>query len=293
MLQGSIVALVTPMTASGDVDYPAIQRLVKDHLQAKTDGLVILGSTGEAATLTANERAKIIETVVREVSGQIPVIVGTGNYATQKTLEQTVEAAKLGADMALVVGPYYVKPTQAGLIAHYEALQAANIPIILYNHPGRTGVDIQPETVQKLAKLPHIIGIKESSSLERAKQLIEICPKDFIVLSGDDENALGTIKAGGKGLISVAANVYPQHMKHMIQSALDNESERAEALHKQLTPFFHAMSLETNPIPVKWAMHASNKIDTGIRLPLQPLAVQYRDELTGVMETVEADIHAG
>lgn len=283
MLHGSIVALVTPMLSTGEVDYPALQALINWHINAHTDGLVILGSTGEAATLSFKEREQIIKSTVEFVDGRLPIIVGTGTNCTAQTLDLTRQAAMLGADAALVVGPYYNRPTQKGLIAHFEALLEAHFPIIIYNHPVRTSVDILPETVLHLAQFENIIGIKEASSLERIMTLLETVPDDFLVMSGDDANALDAVKAGAVGVISVAANVIPEAMHALMSAVRQGNLSEAQAQQSKYMPLFESLGLETNPIPVKWALHQLGKIDTGIRLPLQPLDVQYRDRLEAIV----------
>lgn len=284
MLQGSMVALVTPMLENGEIDYPSLQSLLDWHIDASTDAIVVLGSTGEAATLSFKEREQVITQTVKHVDGRVPVIVGTGTNATAQTLDLTRQASLLGATAALVVAPYYNRPTQTGLIAHYETLLDADFPIILYNVPSRTSVDILPETVLTLAKHKNIIGIKESSTLARIMTLLETAPDHFLIFSGDDFNALEAVKAGAAGVISVAANVVPQAMHAMMTAARAGDLEHAQAIHDRLLPLFQALFLETNPIPVKWALHHMGKIESGIRLPLQQLAVQYQLPLSAVLD---------
>jgi 4-hydroxy-tetrahydrodipicolinate synthase len=284
MFQGSMVALVTPMLENGEIDYPALQQLIDWHIQSNTDAIVALGSTGEAATLTFKEREQVIIQTVKQVDGRVPVIVGTGTNATAQTLDLTRQAALLGADAALVVAPYYNRPTQKGLIAHYETLLDANFPIILYNVPSRTAVDIHLETVLTLAKHKNIIGIKESSTLERIMTLLETAPDDFLIISGDDINALEAVKAGAVGVISVAANIVPGPLHALIMAGRAGDLEHAQAIHDRLLPLFQGLFLETNPIPVKWALKQMDKIESGIRLPLEELDVQYHLSLGALLK---------
>jgi 4-hydroxy-tetrahydrodipicolinate synthase len=287
MLHGSMVALVTPMHASGEIDFPALHRLIDWHVDAHTDAIVVIGSTGEAATLSFKERELIITQTVKHVDGRVPVIVGTGTNCTAQTLDLTRQASMLGASAALVVAPYYNRPTQSGLIAHYETLLDAEFPIILYNVPARTSVDILPETVLTLAQHKDIIGIKESSTLERIMLLLETAPDRFLIISGDDINALEAIKAGAVGVISVAANVVPAALHALVSAAREGDLDRAQQIHEKHLALFNGLFVETNPIPVKWALHHWGKIEAGIRLPLQELSVQYRDPLGALLSPVK------
>lgn len=284
MFKGSMVALVTPMLESGDIDFQALRNLIDWHVECETDALVVLGSTGEAATLSMEEREQVIRHTIEHVKGRLPVIVGTGTNNTAQTVQLTRQAAELGANAALVVAPYYNRPTQRGLIAHFEALLDANIPIILYNVPSRTAVDILPETVLTLAKHKQIIGIKESSTLQRIFDLINAVPEGFLIISGDDINALDAVKAGAVGVISVAANVVPGAMHAMMVADSANDYSHAQGIHRRLLPVFQGLFLETNPIPVKWALHHLGKIESGIRLPLQQLAVEYQARLGDIID---------
>lgn len=288
MLSGSMVALITPMTERGDIDFSALSRLIEWHIASNTDALVVAGSTGEAATLSFKEREELLTHVVREVDGRIPVIAGTGTNCTKQSLDLTRQAALLGADYALVVTPYYNKPTQNGLLAHFETVAEANIPILLYNVPGRTACDCLPETVLQLAKIDNIVGIKESSTLDRCMTLLETAPDDFMIISGDDINALETVKAGGAGVISVAANVVPSQLHALMAETQRGNLEEAIALQSRLKPLFEGLFCETNPIPVKWAVHQLGLCSAGIRLPLQPLAVQYQPQLKAILDKVMA-----
>lgn len=286
MFQGSMVALVTPMTKSGDIDDDAMLRLIDWHCEAGTDGLVILGSTGEAATLTAKERERIISQTVKRVNGLIPVIAGSGTNATQTTLDYTQQAKDLGVDAALICTPYYNKPTQAGLLAHFSAAADLGLPIILYNVPSRTAVDLLPETVISLAKHEYIVAIKESHSLERCLILLDLCDDDFLIISGDDANALPCIEAGGMGVISVAANIVPDLMHACIEAALSAEMPTALLLEEKMRPLFDALFVESNPIPVKYCLNRMGKIQPILRLPLTPLSLAYHTKLDTVLDNL-------
>lgn len=285
MITGSIVALATPMTASGEVDWPALDKLVEMHVEKGTSSIVAMGTSGESATLDTEEHLKVIEVVVQKVNGRIPVIAGTGANATSEAIYLTQKAQELGVDAVLLVTPYYNKPTQEGLYLHHKAIaEAASVPQILYNVPGRTACDMLPETVARLAKLENIIGIKEATGdIDRARDIISRVSADFAVYSGDDETAYELILAGGKGNISVTANVAPAEMAELCDLALAGKADEAKALNDKLMPLHNAMFLESNPIPVKWALHEMGLCDTGIRLPLTPLAEEFREPLRKVL----------
>lgn len=286
MLSGSMVALVTPIQANGSIDKKSLHNLVDWHLESKTDALVIAGTTGEAPTLTSQEQFNMITTVVDQVAKRIPVIAGTGGNSTQHVIELTEQAKKAGADAALIVTPYYNKPTQNGLYEHFKSV-ADNValPIILYNVPGRTACDLQPETVLRLSALSSIIGIKEATGkLERTIDILRLCGNDFPVFSGDDASNLALIKNGAKGVISVTANVAPRKMHDFCEAALSANHELAEQLDAELMPLHKALFLESSPIPVKWALHQMGRIPAGIRLPLLPLDTRYHAELKKVLQ---------
>lgn len=284
MLYGSIVALVTPMSATGEIDFDALHRLVDWHLESGTDGLVIAGSTGESATLDAQERAALLSSVVKQVAGRIPVVMGTGTNNTAQTVSLTRQALELGADAALVVAPYYSRPTQEGLRLHFEAVAAVGLPVFLYNVPGRTACDILPETVVALASVPHIWGIKEASSLERCMTLLQACPESFIVLSGEDAQSMTSVIAGAKGVVSVAANVVPHEMHTMIALASEGSIMEANALNTRLEPLYGALFCESNPIPVKWALKEMGMTEPYLRLPLTLLGEEKRVTIRRVLE---------
>ncbi|MFI4956144.1 MAG: 4-hydroxy-tetrahydrodipicolinate synthase [Gammaproteobacteria bacterium] len=284
MLSGSIVALVTPMSETGDIDFDALHRLVDWHLESQTDAIVVTGSTGEAATLTPEERADILSAVVKQVAGRIPVVAGTGTNNTAQTVELTRFARDLGADAALVVVPYYNRPTQQGLKLHFKAVASIGLPIFLYNVPSRTACDLLPETVVELAEVKHIIGIKEASSLERCMTLLQTCPESFIVLSGEDGQAMASVIAGAKGVISVAANVVPEAMHTLMALASGGSIMEANQINTRLQPLYQALFCEPNPIPVKWALKEMGMMEPHVRLPLTLLSEEKRVTITRVLE---------
>lgn len=270
MFQGSMVALVTPMDANGSIDYKTLQALVEWHIASGTRGLIIAGTTGEGATLTAEEQLALITQVVGLVAGRIPVIAGTGSHSTRQTLELTKQAKNAGADAALIVTPYYNKPTQQGLLAHYTLIaDTIDLPIILYNVPARTACDLLPETVETLSKHPRIIGIKEATvAIERGVDILNRCDPSFLVLSGHDATAYELILRGGAGVISVTANIAPSQMQAVCLAALAKDKTLAAKLNQELMPLHDTLFLEPNPIPLKWALHEMGRIPAGIRLPL-------------------------
>jgi len=281
MITGSIVALVTPMHDDGQVDWEALDRLVEFHIKEGTDAIVAVGTTGESATLDTKEHCAVVERVVKVTAGRRPIIAGTGANSTSEAIELTQEAKIVGADAALLVTPYYNKPPQRGLIAHHEAIAAAvDIPQILYNVPGRTACDMLPETIAALADVEQIVAVKEATGdLERARQVIDLVGDRMAVYSGDDETAYQLMLMGGKGNISVTANVAPKMMHELCMLAMDGKADEAKALNDKLMPVHNAMFCEANPIPVKWAMHKMGYMGQGIRLPLVPLENRYRAKL--------------
>lgn len=288
MFSGSIVALVTPFTEAGAVDHAAVDGLVDFHLEQGTDGLVVAGTTGESAALTRTEWRDLLEAVVRRVDGAIPVLAGTGSAATATAVEQTRLAGETGADAALVVTPYYVRPPQAGLEGHFHAIaEASAIPIMLYNVPSRTAVDLLPETVERLSAHPRIVGIKEAKwDPQRIRELIRRCGPAFSVLSGDDPSCLRAMECGAAGVISVAANVAPANMHELVRLATAQDWDAARRLDQRLQPLFGMLALETNPIPVKWALFEMNRVGPQIRLPLTPLDAANRAPLRQCLETL-------
>jgi len=289
MIQGSIVAIVTPMLPDGAIDYPAFSRLIDWHIDSGTDAIVVVGTTGESPTLTEQEHCDVIEYCVKQVNKRIPVVAGTGSNSTREAIYYTEAARDVGADACLIVVPYYNKPSQEGMYQHFRLIaESVDIPQILYNVPSRTGCDLLPETVDRLADVDNIVGIKEATGdLDRAKHVITLCADRITVLSGDDATALDLILAGGKGNISVTANVAPAQMHEMCRLALAGEREKASLLNARLAGLHNALFLEANPVPVKWALHELGYIDRGIRLPLVELNNAYRIPLR------EAIRHAG
>ncbi len=278
--EGSIVAMVTPFQ-DGKVDEPKIRELVEFHVKNGTDAIVPCGTTGESPTLSHAEHKRVVEVTIEAAAGRIPVVAGTGSNSTAEAIELTQHAKKAGADGVLMVCPYYNKPTQAGLIAHYTAVAAAvDIPIIMYNIPGRTGVNMLTETVAVLAELPSVVGMKEASgSLEQMTEVISLCGDRLTVVSGDDTLTLPLMAVGGKGVISVVANIVPKETAEMTRAALNGDWKRAKELHLRLFPLCKAMFYETNPIPVKTAMQLLGRLNGELRLPLCPMSQANRDKL--------------
>jgi 4-hydroxy-tetrahydrodipicolinate synthase len=285
MIKGSIVALITPMDERGDVDHQSLARLIDFHIEAGTSAIVSVGTTGESATLDEAEHCAVISRCVEFSAGRIPVIAGTGANATAEAIRLTHCARDAGADAALLVTPYYNKPTQAGLIAHYGAIaEAVDIPQILYNVPGRTACDLLPATAAALASVPNIVGIKDATGdLERLSQLRALCGDDFALYSGDDATGCEFMIRGGDGVISVTSNVAPRLMAEMCVAALAGDRETALALNHRLDGLHHALFVESNPIPVKWAMHAMGLAPRGIRLPLTWLSAELDAEVHQAM----------
>lgn len=286
MITGSIVALVTPMTPDGDIDWAALTDLVDWHIQEGTTAIVAVGTTGESATLNVKEHCQVIGKVVEQVQGRIPVIAGTGANCTREAIELTRAAHSVKADACLSVTPYYNKPTQEGLFLHHKAIaEAVAIPHILYNVPGRTACDMDNETVSRLADIDNIIGIKDATGdVERGADLIERCADRIAIYSGDDITAVELMLLGGNGDISVTANVAPRLMADMCAAAMAGDASLARQLNDNLMPLHNNLFLESNPIPVKWALHAMGKMTEGIRLPLTVLSSQHQPELRNVMK---------
>lgn len=290
MITGSIVALVTPMLENGKVDWGALDRLIDFHIDNGTDSIVAVGTTGESATLDVKEHCLVIKHVVNRVAGRIPVIAGTGANSTAEAIELTETAHQSGADACLLVTPYYNKPTQEGLYQHHKAISdAVDIPQILYNVPGRTACDMQPETVARIAELKNVVGIKDATGdIVRAKQVIDAVPEGFAVYSGDDPTAFELILLGGHGNISVTANVLPAQMSRLCKLALEGKADEARALNDELMPVHSAMFVESNPIPVKWALADMGLMGGGIRLPLTPLDSKYHAQVHEALEAAGA-----
>tara|TARA_B100000287_G_scaffold417981_1_gene454375 strand:+ start:245 stop:1120 length:876 start_codon:yes stop_codon:yes gene_type:complete len=277
MITGSIVAMVTPMHADGSVDWERLDQLVEFHIKEGTDAIVAVGTTGESATLSTAEHCDVIERVIKVAGGRRPIIAGTGANSTSEAIELTQEAKNLGADACLLVTPYYNKPPQRGIIKHHEAIAAAvDVPQILYNVPGRTACDMLPETIAALADIEQIVAVKEATGdLERAHKVIELVGDRMAVYSGDDPTASDLILLGGKGNISVTANVAPKMMHELCMLALDGKADEARALNEKLMNLHKSLFCEANPIPVKWAMQRMGLMEGGIRLPLVELDERY------------------
>lgn len=281
-IHGSIVAIVTPMFEDGSVDWDGLKQLVEWHIEQGTNSIVAVGTTGEASTLSMEEHTKVIAEIIRVANKRIPIIAGTGANSTVEAIELTKEAKDLGADAALLVTPYYNKPTQEGLYQHYKKIaESVDIPQILYNVPGRTGVDMLNETVIRLSAVDNIVGIKDATGdVPRGIQLLHgLDSKNMVVYSGDDPTAWELILAGAHGNISVTANVAPHVMSQVCIAALADNKAEANRLNTQVSQLHDILFCESNPIPVKWALHEMGKIGTGIRLPLTPLAEQFRAPL--------------
>jgi len=285
MFQGSMVALATPMLPDGAVDGEALSRLVEFHVESGTDAIVAVGTTGESATLDTKEHLNVVREVVKLAKGRLPIIAGTGTNSTSEAIELTEGAMEAGADACLLVTPYHNKPAQEGLYQHFKAIaEAVAVPQILYNVPGRTACDMLPETVERLAAVSNIVGIKEATGdVDRARDILQRCGDRLDVYSGDDGTAMELMLAGGKGDISVTANVAPKAMKAMCTAAAAGDRAQAEALNQPLESLHKNLFLESNPIPVKWALQELGLIQGGIRLPLTPFAEQYHDALRSAM----------
>ncbi|WP_101760162.1 4-hydroxy-tetrahydrodipicolinate synthase [Oceanicoccus sp. KOV_DT_Chl] len=286
MITGSMVALITPMTSTGDIDWPALRKLVDFHLQEGTNAIVAVGTTGESATLSVSEHCMVIKHVVDQINGRIPVIAGTGANSPHEAIELTEAARVAGVDACLLVTPYYNKPTQEGLFQFHKLIaESVSIPQILYNVPGRTACDMQNDTVDRLASINNIIGIKDATGdLDRGRDLIARCSDRIAIYSGDDPTAMELMLAGGKGDISVTANVAPKLMAQMCAAAIAGDRERAQQLDNQLLPLHSSLFLESNPIPTKWALYEMGMITEGIRLPLTVFSEALRPQLKQAMQ---------
>ena len=288
MFTGSMVAIVTPMNTDGSVDWSALEKLVEHHIAQGTDAIVSVGTTGESATLDHNEHAEVIERTVKAVAGRIPVIGGTGANSTSEAILLTERAVAAGVDGCLLVVPYYNKPPQEGLYQHFRTIaEAVAIPQILYNVPGRTAVDMHNDTTLRLAKIENIVAIKDATNdLDRGRDLINRSPQDFMVYSGEDGTACELMLSGGKGTISVTANVAPELMHRMCAAAVAGNVKEARDLNTQLEKLHQALFVESNPIPAKWAVQQQGIIGAGIRLPLLPLSVANQEVVREAMQAV-------
>lgn len=285
MFEGIHTALITPFR-DGGIDEPALRRLVEAQVEAGVDGLVPCGSTGESATLSHDEHRRVVEIVIEAVAGRIAVIAGTGSNSTREAIALTRHAREAGADGALLLSPYYNKPTQEGIYAHYAAIaEAVPLPLLVYNIPGRTASNILPETLARIARLETIVGVKEASgNLEQISQVVARCPEDFAVLSGDDALTLPLMAVGGKGVISTSSNIAPTEVCELVRSFAAGDPARARAIHQRLLPLFDVLFCETNPIPVKAATAMLGGCDEEIRLPLTRITDANRERLRVVLK---------
>jgi 4-hydroxy-tetrahydrodipicolinate synthase len=285
MFEGTYTALVTPFK-DGEVDYTALGALIDRQVAAGVDGLVPCGSTGESATLSHDEHERAIAFTIERVEKRVKIIAGTGSNSTRESIRLTHFAKEHGADGALLIAPYYNKPTQDGLYAHYAAIaDAVDLPQLLYNIPGRSSVNIAPETTARLAQLENVVGIKEASgSLDQVSRTIELCGPDFTVLAGDDALTLPIMAVGGRGVIAVISNLMPEKLCALVKAASSGDFARARKLHYELLPVMHAMGLETNPIPVKAALALRGQIRDELRLPLTSLTDANREKLRAVLQ---------
>lgn len=289
MIQGSIVALVTPMRSDGSIDFDCVRQLIEWHIENGTNGIVVAGTTGESATLSIEEHSALIEFVVNQVAKRIPVIAGSGASSTRLAVELTAHAKEDGADACLIVTPYYNKPTQQGLFEHFRTIaESVDIPIILYNVPGRTGCDLLPETVEKLTKFANIKGIKDATGkLDRLGQLLKHTTRAFSIYSGDDPTSLEWMLHGAKGVISITSNVAPRAMRLLCDAALAHRHTEAMHLNQKLASLHERLCIESNPIPVKWVLAEMGKIELNLRLPLVPLDKIYHPAVKEAMQIAE------
>ena len=281
MITGSLVAIVTPMHADGSLDIPGLRKLIDWHINEGTDGIVIAGTTGESSTISVEEHRELIRVTVEHTNKRIPIIAGTGGNSTEEAIELTRYAKEAGADASLQVVPYYNRPTQEGMYQHFKKIaESVDIPLILYNVPGRTVADMSNETIARLAQIKNIVGVKDASgNIGRGIELLAMVPEDFAVYSGDDLSAMALMLCGGKGNISVTANIAPRAMHELCVAAMRGDIAQAIAINKPLIPLNQKLFVEPNPVPVKWAMAEMGLIPTGIRLPLVTLSNLYHESL--------------
>lgn len=285
MIQGSIVAIVTPMHPDGSIDFPGLRQLIDWHIAEGTDGIVIVGTTGESPTVSVDEHCELIKVAVEHTARRIPVIAGTGGNSTAEAIELTRYAKKIGADASLQVVPYYNRPTQEGMYQHFKKIaEAVDLPVILYNVPGRTVADMHNATILRLAQLPGIIGVKDATgNIGRGTDLLRQVPRSFAVFSGDDVTAMALMLCGARGNISVTANVAPRAMHELCMAAMSGKVAEAVAINNRMLPLHTKLFVEPNPLPVKWALTAMDRIPSGIRLPLVPLATEYHETVRAAL----------
>jgi 4-hydroxy-tetrahydrodipicolinate synthase len=284
---GSIVALVTPMHDDGSIDYDGLRRLIDWHIADGTDCIGVVGTTGESPTVTVEEHREVIRVAVQHAAGRVPIMAGAGANSTQEAIELTRWAREVGADCSLQVVPYYNKPTQEGIYRHFKAIaEAVDLPVVLYNVPGRTVADMQHDTVLRLAQVPGIVGIKEATgNIDRAAWLIRQKPEGFAVYSGDDPTAIGLMLLGGQGNVSVTANIAPRAMHELCMAAIAGDAKRAAEIHMKLLPLHRQLFVEPNPIPVKWALARMGRCGGALRLPLTPMS----ESLQAPLEQAQRD----
>jgi 4-hydroxy-tetrahydrodipicolinate synthase len=292
MIKGSIVAIVTPMHADGSLDFPGLRQLIDWHIAEGTDSIVIVGTTGESSTVSVEEHCALIKAAVEHTAGRIPIIAGTGGNSTAEAIKLTEFAKEAGADAALLVVPYYNRPTQEGMYQHFKAIaEAVELPVILYNVPGRTVADMSNETIVRLAQLKNIVGIKDATgNIARGLELLRNVPKSFAVYSGDDPTAMALMLCGGAGNISVTANVAPRQMHELCKAAMAGDIATAIAINNKVMPLHAKLFVEPNPVPVKWALAEMGKMPAGIRLPLVPLAADCHETVRAALR--EAGVHS-
>jgi len=285
MIKGSIVAIVTPMFEDGSLDKDSLRKLIDWHVAEGTDGLVIVGTTGESATVSPEEHCELIRLTVEHVAGRIPVIAGSGGNSTSEAIALTRHAKAVGADATLQVVPYYNRPTQEGMYRHFKAIaEAVDIPVILYNVPGRTVADMANETVVRLSGVDNIVGIKDATgNIGRGIELLRSVDKSFAVYSGDDPTAMALMFCGGAGNISVTANVAPRAMHELCEAAMSGQIARAVEINNRVLSLHSKLFIEPNPVPVKWALTEMGKMPSGLRLPLAPLSAQYHDTVRAAL----------
>lgn len=285
MIQGSIVAIVTPMHADGALDLPGLRKLIDWHIAEGTDGIVIVGTTGESPTVSVDEHCELIRVAVEHTAKRIPIIAGTGGNSTSEAIELTQFAKDVGADASLLVVPYYNRPTQEGMYQHFKKIvEAVDLPAILYNVPGRTVADMSNETILRLAQIPGVIGVKDATgNISRGIELMRLRPKGFSVYSGDDATAMALMLCGANGNISVTANIAPRGMHQLCDAAINQRVAEAVAINNKLAPLHNKLFIEPNPVPLKWAMAEIGLIPSGMRLPIVPLAAEYHDIVRAAM----------
>jgi len=285
MISGSIVAIVTPMHEDGSLDFPCLRKLIDWHIAEGTDAIVIVGTTGESPTVSVEEHCELIKVAVEQSAKRIPIIAGTGGNSTAEAIELTRYAHEVGADASLLVVPYYNRPTQEGMYQHFKKIaESVEIPVILYNVPGRTVADMSNETILRLAKIPNIIGVKDATgNLARGTDLLRLAPSSFAVYSGDDATAMALMFCGGRGNISVTANVAPRAMHELCVAAMAGRTAEAIAINNKVLPLHNKLFVEPNPLPVKWALKEMGLISSGIRLPLVNLSDEYHETVRGAL----------